>query len=103
MIMSKRNSQANKAAARERLRQERERQAKKDKVRRQLTVAGTAVVVLAIAGGIGYGIMQANKPGHWEAVAEQSDVTAPKNTAGENGTTVSIGKDSAKKTLELYE
>lgn len=101
--MSKRNSQANKSAARERLRQEREHQARKDKVRRQLTVAGSAVVVLAIAGGAGYGIMQANKPGHWESVAKQSDVTAPKNASGDDGTTVVIGKDSAKKTLELYE
>ncbi|MFD4663257.1 DsbA family protein, partial [Streptomyces halstedii] len=36
--MSKRNSQANKSAARERLRAERERQAKKDKTRKQLVV-----------------------------------------------------------------
>ncbi|MEU1279003.1 DsbA family protein [Streptomyces sp. NPDC005805] len=101
--MSKRNSQANKAAARERLRQERERQAKKDKVRRQLIVAGTGVLVLALAGGVGYGIMQANKPSHWETAADAKNITAPKNTEGENGTTVVIGKPSAKKTLELYE
>ncbi|MEV4684859.1 DsbA family protein [Streptomyces kurssanovii] len=101
--MSKRNSQANKAAARERLREERERQARKDKVRRQLVVIGSGIAVLAVAGGIGFGIMQANKPGHWESVAEQSNVTAPKNTSGKNGTTVVVGKDSAKKTLELYE
>ncbi|MFF3287540.1 thioredoxin domain-containing protein [Streptomyces sp. NPDC003023] len=101
--MSKRNSHANKSAARERLRQERERQAKKDKARRQLVVAGSGVAVLAVAGAIGYGIVQANKPGHWESVAKESKVTAPKNTSGENGTTVVIGKDSAKKTLELYE
>ncbi|MEU9008253.1 DsbA family protein [Streptomyces sp. NPDC048479] len=101
--MSARNSQANKAAARERLRQERERQAKKDKTRRQLIVIGSTVVVLAIAGGIGYAIMQANKPTHWESVKDEKNVTAPKNTEGENGTTVVIGKPTAKKTLELYE
>ncbi|MFI2369635.1 thioredoxin domain-containing protein [Streptomyces sp. NPDC018833] len=101
--MSKRNSQANKAAARERLRLERERQAKKDKLRRQLIVAGTGVLVLAIAGGVGFGIMQANKPSHWESAADESSITAPKNTEGENGTTVVIGKTDAKKTLELYE
>ena len=101
--MSARNSQANKAAARERLRQERERQAKKDKARRQLVVIGSTVVVLAIAGGIGYAVMQANKPGHWESVKDEKNITAPKNTEGDNGTTVVIGKATAKKTLELYE
>ncbi|MEV6794646.1 thioredoxin domain-containing protein [Streptomyces sp. NPDC051320] len=100
--MSTRNSQANKAAARERLRAERERQAKKDKVRRQFIVAGSVVVVLAIAAGAGYGIMQANKPGHWDA-AKDAKVVAPRNTSGSDGTTVTIGKASAKKTLQTYE
>lgn len=101
--MSARNNQANKAAARERLRQERERQAKKDRARRQLVVAGSAVAVLAVAGGVGYAVVQANKPSHWEAAAEATTVTAPKNTSGANGTTVVVGEASAKKTLELYE
>ncbi|MFF3321834.1 DsbA family protein [Streptomyces sp. NPDC002889] len=101
--MSARNSKANKSAARERLRQERERQAKKDKTRRQLIVIASTIGVLAAAGGISYGIMQANKPSHWESAADASDITAPKNTEGKNGTTVVIGKPSAKKTLELYE
>ncbi|WP_329121624.1 DsbA family protein [Streptomyces sp. NBC_01353] len=101
--MSARNSQANKAAARERLRIERERQAKKDKARRQVIVAVSAVAALAVAGGIGYAVVQANKPSHWEAVAKESTITAPKNTEGTNGTTVVVGKASAKKTLELYE
>ncbi|MCT4355214.1 DsbA family protein [Streptomyces sp. Je 1-79] len=101
--MSARNSHANKAAARERLRVERERQAKKEKVRRQVTVAVSAVAVLAVAGGVGYAVVQANKPSHWEAAAEASNVTAPKNTEGTNGTTVVVGKPSAKKTLEIYE
>ncbi|MGW2181969.1 DsbA family protein [Streptomyces sp. NPDC001732] len=101
--MSKRNSQANKAAARERLRAERERQAKRDKTRRQVVVGVSIVAVLAIAGGVGWGVMQLNKPSHWEAAKDAKSVTAPKNTSGENGTTVVIGKSSAKKTLELYE
>ncbi|MGW1496734.1 DsbA family protein [Streptomyces sp. NPDC002402] len=101
--MSARNSQASKAAARERLRQERERQAKKEKTRRQLIVIGSTIVVLAIAGGAGYAIMQANKPSHWESAKDEKNITAPKNTSGENGTTVVVGKASAKKTLELYE
>ncbi|MEU8528054.1 DsbA family protein [Streptomyces sp. NPDC048629] len=101
--MSARNSQANKAAARERLRLERERQAKKDKARRQVIVGVSAVAVLAIAGGIGYAVVQANKPTQWEAAKDAKNVTAPKNTEGANGTTVVIGKPAAKKTLELYE
>ncbi|GEB56761.1 DsbA family protein [Streptomyces gardneri] len=101
--MSARNSQSNKAAARERLRVERERQAKKDRARRQLVVGVSAVAVLAAAGGIGYAVVQSNKPTQWEAAAEATTVTAPKNTSGTNGTTVVIGKPSAKKTLELYE
>lgn len=101
--MSARNSKANKAAARERLRLERERQAKKEKVRRQLVVIGSSIAVLAIAGVAGFAIMQANKPTHWESVKSEKNVAAPKNTEGANGTTVVIGKPAAKKTLELYE
>jgi protein-disulfide isomerase len=100
--MSKRNSQTAKTAARERLRQERERQAKRDKVRRQLIVAGSVVAVLAVAGGIGYAVVQNNKPSHWEA-AKNAKLVTPANTTGTNGTTVIIGKAGAKKTLVMYE
>ncbi|MFJ8359655.1 DsbA family protein [Streptomyces sp. NPDC093984] len=100
--MSKRNSQAAKTAARERLRIERERQAKRDKVKRQLIVAGSVVAVLAVAGGVGYAVVQNNKPSHWEA-AKNEKLVAPANTSGTNGTTVVIGKSSAKKTLVMYE
>ncbi|WP_351228429.1 DsbA family protein [Streptomyces sp. NPDC002133] len=100
--MSARNSQASKAAARERLRAERERQAKKDKIKRQIVVGLSVVGVLAAAGGVGYFVVQANKPSAWEA-AKSAKVVPPKNSEGENGTTVVIGKPEAKKTLELYE
>ncbi|WP_328899741.1 DsbA family protein [Streptomyces sp. NBC_00441] len=100
--MSKRNSQANKSAARERLRAERERQAKKDKARRQIIVAVSAVGVLAVAAGVGYGVMKLNEPAYWEA-AKDDKLVAPKNTSGKDGTTVVVGKDSAKKTLKVYE
>ncbi|MFG2980420.1 DsbA family protein [Streptomyces sp. NPDC048258] len=100
--MSSRNSQTNKAAARERLRAEREAQAKKDKLRRQVVVAGAVLAVLALAGGVGYAVVQANQPGHWEKAAK-AELVKPKNTEGEDGTTVVIGKAEAKKTLELYE
>ncbi|MDK1343579.1 thioredoxin domain-containing protein [Streptomyces sp. 378] len=100
--MSKRNSQSAKTAARERLRIEREREAKRAKTKRQVIVACSIVGVLAIAGGIGYAVVQANKPTHWEAVKDEKVVT-PANTTGTDGTTVVIGKDSAKKTLKIYE
>jgi len=100
--MSQRNSHASKSAARERLREERERQAKRDKVKRQVVVAGAVVAVLAIAGGIGYAVVQGNKPSHW-AAAKGEKVVAPANTTGTNGTTVVLGKSTAKKTLKLYE
>ncbi|MGW1723727.1 thioredoxin domain-containing protein [Streptomyces sp. NPDC002306] len=100
--MSKRNSQASKTAARERLRVEREREAKKAKAKRQVIVACTVVGVLAAAGGIGYAVVQANKPGHWEAVLDEK-VVAPANTTGKDGTTVVLGQSAAKKTLKLYE
>ncbi|MCX4991550.1 MULTISPECIES: thioredoxin domain-containing protein [unclassified Streptomyces] len=100
--MSKRNSQASKTAAREKLRIERERQAKRDKVKRQAIVAGSLVAVLAIAGGIGYAVVQNNKPTYWEGMKD-AKVVAPANTTGTKGTTVVIGKDTAKKTLKLYE
>ncbi|MFG2633153.1 thioredoxin domain-containing protein [Streptomyces sp. NPDC048362] len=100
--MSKRNSQTAKTAARERLREERERQAKRDKARRQVVVAASVVAVLAAAGGIGYAVVQMNKPGYWEGLKD-AKVTAPANTTGAKGTTVVIGKAGAKKTLKLYE
>ncbi|MFF1548645.1 thioredoxin domain-containing protein [Streptomyces sp. NPDC058291] len=100
--MSKRNSSEAKTAARERLRIEREREAKRAKTKRQVIVALSAVAVLAVAGGIGYAVVQANKPGYWEDVKSQK-LVKPANTSGENGTTVVIGKASAKKTLAMYE
>jgi protein-disulfide isomerase len=100
--MSKRNSQAAKTAARERLRQERERQAKRDKIKRQVIVACSIVGVLAIAGGISYAVVQANKPSYWEE-AKNDKLVKPANSTGANGTTVVIGKSTAKKTLVMYE
>lgn len=100
--MSKRNSQVAKNAARERLRVEREKQAKRAKAKRQVIVACSVVAVLAAAGGIGYAVVQANKPGYWED-EKDAKVVAPANTTGTNGTTVVIGRSSAKKTLKVYE
>jgi protein-disulfide isomerase len=100
--MSQRNSQAAKTAARERLRQEREREAKRSKAKRQVVVAVSVVAALGIAGGVAYGIVQANKPDAWEA-AKDAKLVAPANTSGKDGLDVVIGKAEAKKTLEIYE
>ncbi|MCF4137870.1 DsbA family protein [Streptomyces sp. Tue 6430] len=100
--MSKRNSAAAKTAARERLRLERERQAKRAKVKRQVVVACSVVAVLAVAGGIGYAVVQNNKPTYWEE-AEDKPLVKPANTTGANGTTVVMGKSTAEKTLVMYE
>ncbi|MGW3418060.1 DsbA family protein [Streptomyces phaeochromogenes] len=100
--MSKRNSQASKSAARERLRVERERQAKREKVRRQAIVAGSIVAVLAIAGGIGYAVVQNNEPSKWDAAAD-AKVVAPANTSGTNGTTIVAGDSKTKNTIHLFE
>ncbi|MEU6774397.1 thioredoxin domain-containing protein [Streptomyces sp. NPDC046759] len=100
--MSKRNSQTAKTAARERLREERERQAKRDKAKRQGIVAASVVAVLAAAGGIGYAVVQANQPTGWDA-AKDKPLVKPANTTGADGTTVVLGKSTAKKTLTIYE
>lgn len=107
--MSNRNNQANKQAARERLRAERERQAKKERTRRQLIVGGAVVGVLAIAGGIG--LLVANAGGGdggggggdvW-AKAAKAPLVKPANTSGAGGTSIVIGKPDAKNTLALFE
>jgi protein-disulfide isomerase len=100
--MSKRNSQTAKSAARERLRLERERQAKRAKVRRQAIVAASVVAVLAAAGGIGYAVVQTGKPTKWEAAAEAT-VVKPANTSGANGATVVIGDSKTDNVVHLYE
>ncbi|NGO11087.1 DsbA family protein [Streptomyces sp. HC44] len=100
--MSKRNSKAEKTAARERLRQERERQAKRAKIKRQVIVACSVVGVLAIAGGISYAVVQGNQPSQWEEAAD-AKVVAPAHTSGKNGTTVLIGESKSDNTVHLYE
>ncbi|MFI9610203.1 DsbA family protein [Streptomyces sp. NPDC052023] len=100
--MSKRNSQAAKTAARERLRAEREREAQRAKVRRQIIVACSVVGVLAVAGGIGYAVVQTSQPGKWEAAAD-AKVVAPANTSGKNGTTVLVGDSKSDNVVHLYE
>jgi protein-disulfide isomerase len=100
--MSSRNSQASKAAARERLRVEREREAKRAKVRRQVLVGVGVIAVLAIAGGVAVAVNAANKPSYWEA-AKDDKLVKPAHTSGTNGTTIVVGDPANKNNLDLYE
>ncbi|MEV7191641.1 DsbA family protein [Streptomyces sp. NPDC093510] len=100
--MSKRNSQAAKSAARERIRAQQEAERKREKQKRAAIVGVSIVAVLALAGGVGYAVMQTNKPGYWEE-AKDKKVVKPANTSGEDGTTVTIGKSATKNTVHLYE
>ncbi|MEU8570515.1 DsbA family protein [Streptomyces pathocidini] len=103
--MSNRNSQSNKAAARERMRAERERQTKKDKLRRQVLVGGAIVAVLAIATGVGVAVstMGGNDTADTWKDASSKKLVKPANATGKDGTEIVIGKADAKKTLEIYE
>ncbi|NSC21170.1 DsbA family protein [Streptomyces albus subsp. chlorinus] len=83
--MSKRNSPEAKRAARERLRAERERQAKKERTRRQLLVGLTVVAVLVVVAGIGV------------LVAKLND----KDTGDDMAVTTAGAK--AEKTVDVYE
>ncbi|GAA2414936.1 DsbA family protein [Streptomyces glaucosporus] len=106
--MSKRNSQEAKRAARERLRIEREKQARKDKVRRQLIVAAAVVGLLAVVGGIGFAVANLERGGDggteksWATVADRK-LVKPVNAQGENGTVVVLGGEDAKTTIDVYE
>jgi protein-disulfide isomerase len=100
--MSSRNSKASKDAARERLRIQREKDAKRAKVRRQLTVAGGVVALLGIAVGVALGVNASNKPSYWSAAAKNK-LVQPANTSGTNGTTVIIGDKNNKNTVQEFE
>jgi protein-disulfide isomerase len=100
--MSSRNSKQSKAAARERLRIQREKEAKRAKVRRQVLVAAGVVVVLAAAGGIAVAVNNSNKPSYWSAAAKKP-LVKPANTSGTNGTTITLGDANNKNTVEEWE
>ncbi|ONK15043.1 thioredoxin domain-containing protein [Streptomyces sp. MP131-18] len=112
--MSKRNTSVAKREARERLRAERERQARREKVRRQAIVGGSALALLAVAGGIGVAVANMGDDADntdWGAVRTQIEdggsgefaADAPANTSGEDGLTIRIGEDDAANTLTLFE
>ncbi|WP_329130805.1 DsbA family protein [Streptomyces sp. NBC_01476] len=100
--MSNRNSKASKEAARERLRIQREKEAKRAKIRRQLMVGGGVVALLVVAGGVAVAVNQANKPSYWSAAAKDP-LVKPANTTGTNGTTITIGDPKNKNTVAEFE
>lgn len=100
--MSSRNSKAAKDAARERLRIQREKEAKRAKVRRQLMVGGGVVALLAIAGGVAVAVNQMNKDSYWQAAAKKT-LVKPANSSGTNGTQVVVGDAANKNTVAEYE
>ncbi|MCE7082013.1 thioredoxin domain-containing protein [Streptomyces sp. ST2-7A] len=111
--MSKRNTQEAKRDARERLRAEREKQARKEKMRRQLTVGGIVAGVLALAVLVGFTIANLGSGGDstdWEAIAadleeqgENAEYAIPANASGEDGLTISIGDEGAADVFSFYE
>ncbi|RKN06091.1 thioredoxin domain-containing protein [Streptomyces radicis] len=111
--MSKRNSSEAKRAARERLKAERDRQARREKVRKHLTVGGSVVAILAVAGGIGVAVASlgdGDDGTDWGAVAEQVNdgqgdfaTDTPANASGDDGLTVRVGDEDAANTLTLFE
>lgn len=100
--MSNRNSKAAKAAAREKLRAQREKEARRAKVRRQLLVGGGVVALLAVAGGVAVAVNQMNKPGYWSEAAKKP-LVKPAHTSGTNGSTIVLGDTNNKNNLDLYE
>ncbi|MFI1967694.1 disulfide bond formation protein DsbA [Streptomyces cinnamoneus] len=104
--MSKRNNWEHKQSARERLRAERDRQAKKEKTRRQLLVGGAVVAVLAVVGGIAVAATQLGgddaTDASWKA-AKDKTLVKPAHTGGDKGLEVVVGKQDAKHTLEIYQ
>jgi protein-disulfide isomerase len=93
--MSKKNSWENKASARERLKAQREREAKRAKVRRQVLAAVGVVVVLGVAAGVAVAVSNSGSPA--------KPLVVPAHASGTDGTTVIYGNASAKHTLHLYE
>jgi protein-disulfide isomerase len=100
--MSQRNSLAAKSAARERLRAEREKQAKRDKLRRQLLVGGGVIATLAVIAGVAIAVVKLNQPSYWTAAADKK-LVKPAHSSGKNGTSILVGDAKAKHTLKVYE
>ncbi|WP_051941044.1 DsbA family protein [Phaeacidiphilus oryzae] len=89
------NKNPAKRAARERLAEERVREAASRRRRRNLTVVGVAVAVLAAAGVTGYLVQNSR--------SAPSRHAAPAGTTGQGDVVVPVGNQAAKATLTIYE
>lgn len=98
-----------KQSARGRLLTERAREARRDRVRRQLVAGGSAIVVLALAAGVGVAVSAANGSGTGGGNGKDAEAAAngplkiPANTSGQDGTVITYGSPDAKHTLKIYE
>lgn len=86
--------------ARDRLRAEREEEARRAKLRGRLVVGGSLVAVLGIAAGIG---LYASKPaGAGDGEAAGRPFVRPAHTTGKDGIVVPYGKADAKNVLSVW-
>ncbi|WP_328300222.1 thioredoxin domain-containing protein [Streptomyces sp. NBC_00435] len=85
--------------ARERLREEREAQDRRAKVRGRVLIGGTLVAVLALA--VGIGVYAAKSSGADDEAAGKPFVQ-PANTTGKDGIVIPYGKADAKNVLSVW-
>ncbi|MEV7525071.1 thioredoxin domain-containing protein [Streptomyces sp. NPDC091371] len=98
--MSTRTKKDQRREARDRLRVEREAQARRAKLRSRLLVGGSLVAVLGIAVGVGVHASASSGPGDAEAAGKP--FVQPANTTGKDGIVVPYGKPDAKHTLTVW-
>jgi protein-disulfide isomerase len=91
-------------AARERLRAEREQEARRGRLRRRFVVAGSAVAALALAAGIGVAVGNGGGSTAKDRAAARQPLKVPAAAASsQDGTVITYGDKNAKNTLTVYE
>ncbi|GAB2608081.1 hypothetical protein GCM10027168_46360 [Streptomyces capparidis] len=94
-------------SARERLQAEQAREERHRKLRRRLAVTGSAVLVLALAAGVGAALSGAKggggRDGRVAEAATGQPLRIPSGTSGPGGTVITYGDPAAKDTLAVYE
>ncbi|MET7932255.1 thioredoxin domain-containing protein [Streptomyces sp. NPDC005322] len=96
--MSQKNREGRRSA-RERLREQREKDRARDKRKRVFGVIGAAVVVLAVAAGAGMYASKADK----DSGKSGSPVDPPRGATGKGRLAIASGKATAASTLTVYE
>ncbi|MEV6975822.1 thioredoxin domain-containing protein [Kitasatospora sp. NPDC093806] len=92
---------ARKAAATERMREQRERAERAARIRRRTVVGAASAVVLALAAGVAFAVGGSGGSGDGQAVG--GPLVVPANASGPDGTVITYGKADAAHTLEVYE